>query len=231
MYTLSREKYETETVDYNVSIIGGYNDERDISNNITNMLLREMQSLDARFRLSLALTGLTNTEMRDNIPWPRVYGGGVDVLTGEVFTAMFSYHGPDTDIRALRLHSPGAMVTNIYDHKSGNIVIQPFTYLAQADADLWLRRSDSYLLSHCSTSPLVEPPGFCGGIRAVLRRMISDPEPGVTLFPGGECRIYRLVNTTNIWQIQQQEGKVDQSNEKRQSIKTWGLNDFIKSFN
>ena len=68
MYTLSREKYETETVDYNVSIIGGYNDERDISNNITNMLLREMQALDARFTLSLAITGLTNTEMRDNIP-------------------------------------------------------------------------------------------------------------------------------------------------------------------
>ena len=56
-----------------MSIIGGYNDERNISNNITNMLLRVMQALDARFTLSLAITGLTNTVMRDNIPWLRVY--------------------------------------------------------------------------------------------------------------------------------------------------------------
>ena len=37
------------------------------------MLLRVMQALDARFTLSLAITGLTNTDMRDNIPWLRVY--------------------------------------------------------------------------------------------------------------------------------------------------------------
>ena len=84
-----REKDGFITIEYSVSIIGGYDDERDISRNITNMLLTEMQKHDAKFTLNLAITGKTNTEMKGTSPWPRIYGGGVNVSTGEVFTAMF----------------------------------------------------------------------------------------------------------------------------------------------
>ena len=35
----------------------------------------------------------------------------------------FTYHGPDPDIRQLRLHSQGASLANIYDPYSGKVVV------------------------------------------------------------------------------------------------------------
>ena len=103
------------------------------------MLLRAMQDLTARFTLHLAITGPLNTVIKDNIAWPIMYGGCVDVSTGEVFTAKFSYHGPDTDIRSLRLHSPIASIIIIYDRHTAKCVIKPFSYEVMLDAPLWLQ--------------------------------------------------------------------------------------------
>merc|ERR1719369_2297462 len=107
--------------------------------------------------------------MREGVAWPRVYGGGVEVETGEVFTAKFSYHGPDPDIRALRLHSKNKSLVNIYDSYSGKILLKPFSYQSWTDAHLWLQRTDEFILRYCSTSPKVEPPSFCDNMRANFR--------------------------------------------------------------
>ena len=221
---------ELDTLEYSVSILGGYDDENSTSEEITEMLITVMQGLKARFILQLACTGLVNTVMKNDVPWPRVYGGGVDVDTGEVFTAKFSYHGPDTDIRSLRLHSRGATLNNIYDPYAGKIVIKPFAYSVMPDAHLWLKKADSFILKYCSTSPLVEPPDFCEHIRANFRRMISDPRPMDTLFPGGRSRVYKRHEITGQW-ILEMDDSSDASSNSACDMKPWGANDFRMQFN
>jgi len=221
---------ELDTLEYTVSILGGYDDENSTSEEITEMLLTVMQGLKARFILQLACTGPVNTVMKNDVCWPRVYGGGVDVDTGEVFTAKFFYHGPDTDIRSLRLHSRGATLHNIYDPYSGKIVIKPFAYRVMPDAHLWLKKADSFILKYCSTSPLVEPPDFCEHIRANFRRMISDPRPMETLFPGGRSRVYTRNEITGQWILELTDSPTT-TQERTENLQPWGVNDFRMQFN
>jgi len=218
---------ELDTLEYSVSILGGYEDENSTSEEITDMLLTVMQGLKARFTLHLACTGPVNTITKDGVPWPRIYGGGVDINTGEVFIAKFSYHGPDTDIRSLRLHSRGATLYNIFDPFAGKIIIKPFAYSVMPDAHLWLKKADSFILKYCSTSPLVEPPDFCEQIRAGFRRMISDPKPLETLFPGGRSRVYSRNEITGQWILEMEEQTEDMKN----NSSSWGANDFRMQFN
>ena len=84
---------------YELSIIGGYQDERGISLSITSSLLDLLTSSQTVYRLVVAVLGQLNTEHRAGLAWPKVYGGAVDLRTGEVFPATFRYHGPDPDIR------------------------------------------------------------------------------------------------------------------------------------
>eukprot|EP00092_Neocalanus_flemingeri_P071761 GFUD01088222.1.p1 GENE.GFUD01088222.1~~GFUD01088222.1.p1 ORF type:complete len:338 (+),score=87.59 GFUD01088222.1:223-1236(+) len=221
---------DQDILEYSVSILGGYEDENSTSEEITEMLLAVMQGLKAKFTLQLACTGSLNTVMKEGVPWPRVYGGGVDVSTGEVFTAKFSYHGPDTDIRSLRLHSPVASLNNIYDPYGGKIVLKPFSYRVMPDAHLWLKKADSFILKYCSTSPLVEPPDFCEHIRANFRRMISDPRPMESLFPGGRNRVYERNEITGQW-ILELEGISENGSKISSESKPWGVNDFRMQFN
>jgi len=221
---------ELDTLEYSVSILGGYEDENSTSEEITEMLLTVMQGLKARFSLQLACTGPVNTVVKGNVPWPRVYGGAVDVSTGEVFTAQFSYHGPDTDIRSLRLHGQEASLVNIYDPYAGKIVIKPFAYRVLPDAHLWLKKADSFILKYCSTSPLVEPPDFCEHIRANFRRMISDPQPLETLFPGGRSRVYQRNEITGQWSLELEDLSGSATN-KSSPIRPWGVQDFRMQFN
>ena len=147
------------------------------------------------FRLRLACVLAVNTQQRVGVDWPRTYGAGVRLDTGEVFTAAFESHGPDEDIRYvgrgetecsdinnLRSMWCNEGLHNIYCHETGRIVIKPFQYGVISSAHRWLkyensllpkyyfgliRQSDEFLLHHCSTSPKVEPPTFCNMIRSV----------------------------------------------------------------
>ena len=101
--------------EYEVSLVGGYDDDRSCSRDITDTLLFTMQvclfgsynlktkgifqNHSAVFRLSLACVLSVNTEKRVGVDWPRTYGAAVSLDTGEVFRAAFESHGPDPDIR------------------------------------------------------------------------------------------------------------------------------------
>ena len=56
---------ELDTLEYSVSILGGYDDENSTSEEITEMLITVMQGLKARFILQLACTGLVNKVMKN----------------------------------------------------------------------------------------------------------------------------------------------------------------------
>jgi len=223
---------ELEDLEYDVSLLGGYSDEEDISQDITEMLLVVMQGLKARFTLRLACIGEVNTTVKEGVPWPKVYGGGVEVDTGEVFVAQFSYHGPDPDIRQLRLHSGGSPLANIYDAYSGKIIVRPFSYRPMAEAGLWLQKTDQFILKYCSTSPQVEPPSFCAAMRATFRRMVSDPQPMKTVFAGNKAREYSRDETTGEWALDGGE-RVGEGTSEDFSLhnKEWGVKDFRMSFN
>jgi len=221
-----------ESLEYEVSLLGGYEDENETSEDITEMLLSVMQGLKARFILKLACIGTINTIVKEGVPWPRIYGGGVLVDTGEVFSATFSYHGPDTDIRSLRLHSRQTLgLSNIYHPDSDKLIIHPFSYQPVVDAHLWLQKTDEFLLRYCSTSPKVEPPNFCDHIRANFRRMISDPQPMKTLFVGNQPRIYARNSLTGQWLMENETShEGEKEDDFKQHNKEWGVKDFRMSF-
>lgn len=222
---------ELEDMEYDVSLLGGYADEDEISQDITEMLIVVMQGLKARFTLRLACVGSVNTTIKDGVPWPKIYGGGVEVESGEVFTAQFTYHGPDPDIRQLRLHTSGASLANIYDPYSGKVVVRPFSYKPMVEAHLWLQKNDEFILRYCSTSPKVEPPGFCESMRATFRRMISDPRPLQSLFAGNLAREYSRDETTGQWTLDGGERESSACGDISQHNKEWGVKDFKMAFN
>jgi len=187
---------------YDLAIIGGYSDERGTSISITNTLLDLVISSQTVFRLKVAIMGEINTEYRDGIAWPRVYGGGVLLSTGEIFTATFSDHGPHPDIRSLLSHGVETL-HNIYDSERDEIVLQYHRYNILRNPEGWLAQTDQFLLSHLSTSPAVEPPDFCDNLRKTFLRMISDPRPLETLFPGGRSRRYCREPTSGLWKLKQ----------------------------
>ena len=79
--------------EYEVSIFGGYEDENNTSEDITESLLMSMQvsqhdmlaadayyvlqAHEARFRVVVAATGWVNTVTKAGVAWPRVYGAAV----------------------------------------------------------------------------------------------------------------------------------------------------------
>ena len=44
---------------------------------------------------------------RNGVPWPIVYGIGINVKTGDIFPAQFTDKGPDLDIRMARTLTGG----------------------------------------------------------------------------------------------------------------------------
>ena len=173
----------------------------------------------------MLITGSMNTTSTNGQSWPIMRGCAVDVLTGKLVPATFSSHGPDTDIRSLRLHNPKSGILNIYNNMKHCIVLPPFNFKCVPDADLWLRKDDAFLLEHFSTSPEVELPGFCSHIRSVLRRMISEE----LLFPAGLTRVYKLDESNWEWSLENKQKfpveRVDCLVENR-----WNVKDFLSAF-
>ena len=132
------------------------------------------------------------------------------------------------DIRSLRLYSDNISqesLVSVYNWRDRCMVIHPFSYSVIPDIENWFRKSDKYLLSVCSTSPDVEPPDFCDHLRSTLRRMRDNPDPLVTLFPGGKPRNYILKNGT--WEL---VGPDLSGTGPRRKQKVWGPREFKMSF-
>jgi len=96
---------------------------------------------------------------------------------------------------------------------------------------LWLQKNDEFILRYCSTSPKVEPPGFCDSMRATFRRMISDPRPLQSLFAGNAAREYSRDATTGQWTLDGGERESPACEEISKHNKEWGVKDFKMAFN
>ena len=160
---------EVHTPRYEVTLIGGFKDDRGTSLEITNTLLTVMSSSTTIYNLLVAVIGEVNTEVRLGVSWPKVYGGGVVISSGQVFCGTFQYHGPQPDIRSL-LTQGVETLHNIFHPESGDIVLHYQPYRILRNPQFWIDQSDEFILRHLSTSPLVEPPDFCENMRYLERQ-------------------------------------------------------------
>ena len=99
------QRISCEDLQLEVSLFGGYNDEAGLSRQISEMVLRTMQTTEVTFILRHLCCGDVNTVAGLEGPRPAVWGGGADLRTGTVFTAEFTRRLPDIDMRSLRLYS------------------------------------------------------------------------------------------------------------------------------
>ncbi|XP_042294342.1 protein N-terminal asparagine amidohydrolase isoform X2 [Sceloporus undulatus] len=163
-----------------VHLVGGFSDDRHLSQQLTNQLLRAFDCL------------------QDNIHLVTFCVTGVNVKTGEVFHATFPDRGPAEDLRSASILT-GAKMVNIYDSRKEQLCIGPYFWMPFPHVDFWLQQDDQYILQNLSTSPLAEPPHFVSHIRATLMYLKEHPFPDKTLFPSRKPWIYRK-NSDGLWE-------------------------------
>ncbi|KAM5152353.1 protein N-terminal asparagine amidohydrolase isoform 2-T2 [Mantella aurantiaca] len=153
-------------------IVGGFNDERQLSENLSRQLLN------------------LNDKKNDGIHLPIIYGIAVNVKTGEISKATFQDHHPDEDLRLAYILAGGNMV-NIYDAKYEQLNIGPYSWTPFPNIDFWLEQEDEQILQCFSTSPEAEPPHFVGDIRTALQFLKEHPNPCISLFSDRNPRSYK----------------------------------------
>ncbi|XP_053132326.1 protein N-terminal asparagine amidohydrolase isoform X2 [Hemicordylus capensis] len=188
---------DTECGRLEVHLVGGFNDDRHLSQRLTNQLLRAFD----RLQDSIHLVTFCVTELNDRLDkgnhFPFIYGIA-NVKTGEVFHATFPDRGPDEDLRSASILE-GAKMVNIYDSRKEQLCIGPYFWMPSPAVDYWLEQDDEYILQNLSTSPLAEPPHFVSHIRASLTCLKEHPFPEKTLFPSRKPWIY-WKNEEGLWE-------------------------------
>ncbi|XP_030340180.1 protein N-terminal asparagine amidohydrolase isoform X1 [Strigops habroptila] len=181
-----------------VHLVGGFNDDRQLSQKLTNQLLRafDLQPDDVHL-VTFCVTELNDREEED-IHFPIIYGIAVNVKTAEIFPATFPEKGPDEDLRSAHVLT-GATLTNIYDAKMEQLHIGPYFWRPFPHVDFWLQQDDKQILQNLSTSPLAEPPHFVSHIRSTLTFLKEHPFPSRSLFPDRKPRIYKK-NEEGLWE-------------------------------
>nr|DBA20297.1 TPA: hypothetical protein GDO54_016005 [Pyxicephalus adspersus] len=153
-------------------IVGGFNDERQLSKNLSHQLLRAFDNQAEEIHLvTFCVTA-------------------VNVKTGEIFKAKFQDHQPDEDLRLAYTLTGGHMV-NIYDAKTEQLNIGPYSWTPLPNIDFWLEQEDQQILQSFSTSPEAEPSHFVKEVRSALQFLKKHPYPSISLFPAGKPRSYK----------------------------------------
>eukprot|EP00094_Tigriopus_californicus_P007975 TCALIF_07677-PA protein Name:"Similar to NTAN1 Protein N-terminal asparagine amidohydrolase (Homo sapiens)" AED:0.20 eAED:0.20 QI:0/0.8/0.66/1/0.4/0.66/6/190/368 len=191
-------------------IIGGFADTKGISHQLSTSLLQCLHKLRAEMDLITCTVNELCTIHRNGMPWPVIYGIGVNAKTGDIFPATFTDKGPDLDIRNARTLTGGDTVgmLEVYDCTREELRIGPFSYGPMRSVDLLLQQSDDFLRQNLSTSPEVAPPLFVPHLRSTLKRIKDDPYPSVTLFHSNLPRFYRKDDISGQWLRYQKEDVV-----------------------
>ncbi|XP_032831995.1 protein N-terminal asparagine amidohydrolase [Petromyzon marinus] len=171
-------------------VIGGFEDERGISQRLTLDVLDAFSQQKEEIHLVTFCASELNDELREGHHWPVIYGIAVDVRAGSLFRARFPDKGPDRALRNSRNHGDNKMGV-MYCRASGELTVQPIVWTRWDNVTLWLVQPDDVIRQFLSTSPLVEPPDFAANMRQLMRFMLLHPEPSEAIFPAGAARRYR----------------------------------------
>ncbi|XP_036848300.1 protein N-terminal asparagine amidohydrolase isoform X2 [Manis javanica] len=163
-----------------VHLVGGFSDDRQLSQKLTYQLLK-----------------LNDREENGN-HFPIIYGIAVNIKTAEIYRASFQDRGPEEQLRAARALTGGPMIS-IYDAKTEQLRIGPYSWMQFPHVDFWLQQDDKQILENLSTSPLAEPPHFVEHIRSTLMFLKQYPSPTNVLFPGNKALLYKK-NEDGLWE-------------------------------
>lgn len=170
-------------------LIGGFEDVRKNSEEVSLDLLNCLVNCDADVHLMTACIGEHNTMYKNHVPFPIIYGIAADVKTGQIFNAAFPDHGPDIPLRSAR-HFGVQNNLLIYNWKTRQLVFGPFSYEPLANLDMLLQMPGEFYRKHMSTSPAQEPASFEVCMRQCLQFMKDNPDPHKTVFPSNAPRCY-----------------------------------------
>lgn len=181
-------------------IIGGFSDRNRVAHSLSITLLQMLHKNRFELDLETCCIGDLCTLNRNGVPWPIIYGVGVNVKTGDIFPAQFNEKGPDMDLRYARTLTGGDNVglIEIYDCSREELRIGPFSYEPMRAVDFWLQQNDEFLLN-LSSAPDVAPPSFVQLVRSTLKRIKDDPYPAVTIFNTNSPRYYRNDSVSGHW--------------------------------
>jgi hypothetical protein len=193
-----------------VHVVGGFDDAKGSSREISNWLITLLASIAAEEKDSLVITLQTCaiSSMNDdgrNAPIGR--GLAMDLKTGETFLARCDEEvaGPTMPLRSMRLWSSGTSTPKlhlIHTSLSNEVRIEPFAYAPFKELDALLNLRDDILLQYTSTSPDVEDDDFCRCIRATLEFLRDVPCKRTF---GDECDqplVYqRICRSSNSWKL------------------------------
>jgi len=185
---------------YQMHLVGSFSDSRGFSEDVIYSLLQYVAKEPCEVELVTACVGELNTIIRGDIPWPILYGVGVNVKTGEIFPATFPDKGPDLPLRHARIFSGSPALLDIYDYSAGLLRIGPFHYEPLRSAFPTLQESDEFILQHLTTSPEVEPAHVVNEIKNTLRHIHDHPFPEVTIFTDNRPRYYRK-EENGVWTL------------------------------
>ncbi|XP_043833291.1 protein N-terminal asparagine amidohydrolase isoform X1 [Dromiciops gliroides] len=198
MKSLKSLSNHTQNGRLEVHLVGGFNDDRQLSQKLTNQLLNEFDRQEDDIHLmTFCVTELNDREENEN-HFPVVCGIAINIKTAEIFRASFPERGPEEELRSARSLTGGPMI-NIYDAKTEQLHIGPYFWMPFPHVDFWLQQDDKQLLENLSTSPLAEPPHFVSHIRSTLMFLKKYPFPGNSLFPGNRALLYKK-NEGGLWE-------------------------------
>lgn len=183
---------------YEIYLIGGFDDARNISIDVSMQLLENLYETSVDLHLKTACICASNTYYQDNIPYPCVTGLICNVKTGQIAPASFSFQGPLEEIRRLRFSMRHPLIMyNVYNPYSKMLEIKPYDWTLTNDTiQQLLGLNTNSFLHYLSTSPLAEKPTYVPAFKTALKFLKDNRN---SLFCSG--RSYKFIRTNNQWKL------------------------------
>lgn len=183
---------------YEVYLIGGFDDARNISLDVAMQLLENLYETNVDLHLKTACICANNTYYQDSIPLPCITGLVCHVKTGRIAPASFSFQGPLEEIRRLRFAMrPPIIMHSVYNPFSKILEIKPYDWTLTNDTiQQLLGLNTNSFLHYWSTSPLAEKPNFVPACKMALKFLKDNRN---SLFCSG--RSYRFIRTNGHWKL------------------------------
>uniref|UniRef100_A0A2K6FHI1 Protein N-terminal asparagine amidohydrolase n=1 Tax=Propithecus coquereli TaxID=379532 RepID=A0A2K6FHI1_PROCO len=146
-----------------VHLVGGFSDDRQLSQKLTHQLLSEFHRQEDDMHLvTLCVTELNEKKMKTT------------------FQVFLQDPGPEEELCAAWALTGGPMI-GISGAKTEQLCIGPFSWVPFPHVDFWLQQDEKQILENLSTSPLA---------KSTLMLFKKYPSPINTLFPGSKSLLY-----------------------------------------
>ncbi|KAF3687265.1 Protein N-terminal asparagine amidohydrolase [Channa argus] len=183
-------------------LVGGFDDESKASHKLSLNILIAFQNHKEDIHLETCCITEMNDIIVDGTHRPVVYGICVNVKSGDVVPASFTYKGPAEELRSARTFTGGQMA-DIYDSSQRLVKIGPCKWSPNLDIAFWLSQDDDTILKYLSTSPMAEPPYFVQHTKSTIQFILEHPNSD-SLFPASQPQLYQRTESGDWERIVQQ---------------------------